>query len=440
VTKVTFLGLGRMGPHGVAGVPGRGRVKAEVATTMLGREQGATAMDRIKQGPGTSRKRESMTREPRITYRFKRARQFEFWFQWIVGAQTHGTAEAAECFSAASGMRDGQPDTWRDAWTEQAQRAQARAETARQHGHAVSAREAYLRAYTYYRAALLFMRPRTDPRYRPQLAKARTCFRTAATLFDPPFEVLAIPFDGATLPGYFLKPDASGTPRPTLLMIGGGDTIVEDLYAYIGPAGLKRGYNVLMVDLPGQGDLPFVGLVMRPDAEVPMRAVVGYALGRPDVDPERLAAYGISGGGYLVPRAATRERRLRACVANSLVLDLTGIWGERLAAADRSLLYRTLLKLPLPQIRSALVLLDTYMWRWGVETLPDLYEVSKAFTLDPGEITCPILNVVAEQEWEVVGPTRRWAELCRERAPHPRSRLVVTPATKARTATPSAAT
>jgi len=239
--------------------------------------------------------------------------------------------------------------------------------------------------------------------------------------------VLAIPFDGAMLPGYFLKPDASGTPRPTLLMIGGGDTIVEDLYAYIGPAGLKRGYNVLMVDLPGQGDLPFAGLVMRPDAEVPMRAVVGYALGRPDVDPERLAAYGISGGGYLVPRAATRERRLRACVANSLVLDLTGIWGERLAAADRSLLYRTLLKLPLPQIRSALVLLDTYKWRWGVETLPDLYEVSKAFTLDPGEITCPVLNVVAQQEWEVVGPTRRWAELCRERAPHPRSRLVVTP-------------
>jgi hypothetical protein len=36
-----------------------------------------------------------------------------------------------------------------------------------------------------------------------------------------------------------LKPDASGTPRPTLLMIGSGDTVVEDLYAYIGPAGLQ---------------------------------------------------------------------------------------------------------------------------------------------------------------------------------------------------------
>ena len=40
--------------------------------------------------------------------------------------------------------------------------------------------------------------------------------------------MLAIPVGGATLPGYFLERDASGTPRPALLMIGGsGDTVVE---------------------------------------------------------------------------------------------------------------------------------------------------------------------------------------------------------------------
>jgi hypothetical protein len=60
-------------------------------------------------------------------------------------------------------MRDGRPDRRCDAWTEQAQRTQARAETVGQHGHAVSAREATLRVYRYYRAALLLMRPRTIP-------------------------------------------------------------------------------------------------------------------------------------------------------------------------------------------------------------------------------------------------------------------------------------
>jgi hypothetical protein len=143
----------------------------------------------------------------------------------------------------------------------------------------VSAREATLRAYPYYRAALLFMGPRTIPAL-DRSAASTACLRTAATLLDPPFEVLAIPFGGATLPGYLLKPDASGTPRPALLMLGSSDTVVEDLYAYIDPAGLRRSYSAHVVDLPGQG--PAVcGLVMRPHAKVPMRAVARWAAPSP---------------------------------------------------------------------------------------------------------------------------------------------------------------
>jgi hypothetical protein len=90
-----------------------------------------------------------------------------------------------------------------------------------------------------------------------------------------------------------LKPDASGTPRPTLQMIGSGDTVVEDLYAYIGPAGRKRSHNAQMMDLPGQGPA-VAGLVMRPDAKVPMRAVARWAA---PLRFQALAADGISGGG-----------------------------------------------------------------------------------------------------------------------------------------------
>jgi len=100
--------------------------------------------------------------------------------------------------------------------------------------------------------------------------------------------VLAIPFRGSTPPGYFAQADASGTPRPALLMIGGSsDTVVEDLYAYIGPAGLRRSYSAHGVDLPGQG-AAVCGLVMRPHAKVPMRAVARWAA---RVRFQRLAAY-----------------------------------------------------------------------------------------------------------------------------------------------------
>jgi dipeptidyl aminopeptidase/acylaminoacyl peptidase len=140
-------------------------------------------------------------------------------------------------------------------------------------------------------------------------------------LLDPPLEVLEIPFEGYILPAYFLKPaDHLGTGK-TLLLIGGADTFVEDLYFFVGPAALKRDYNVLIVDLPGQGALPYHGLPWRPDAETPIATVLDYLLARPDVDPERLAAFGISAGGYLVPRAATVEKRIKACVACSVISD-----------------------------------------------------------------------------------------------------------------------
>lgn len=43
---------------------------------------------------------------------------------------------------------------------------------------------------------------------------------------------IEVPFESGTLPGYFLEID--GEPRPTVLVVGGGDTFREDLYYYPG--------------------------------------------------------------------------------------------------------------------------------------------------------------------------------------------------------------
>ena len=80
----------------------------------------------------------------------------------------------------------------------------------------------------------------------------------------------------------------------------------EELYHWFAAAAAERGFNVLVVEGPGQvGALHRnPGLVMRPDYEVPISAVVDYLVTRPDVDPERLAIVGYPVGGYLAPRAA----------------------------------------------------------------------------------------------------------------------------------------
>ncbi len=54
---------------------------------------------------------------------------------------------------------------------------------------------------------------------------------------------------------------------PNGILIGGGETCAEELYFWVGPAGVRRGYHVLLVDLPGQGMTPFEGLFFRTNTE-----------------------------------------------------------------------------------------------------------------------------------------------------------------------------
>jgi dipeptidyl aminopeptidase/acylaminoacyl peptidase len=126
-----------------------------------------------------------------------------------------------------------------------------------------------------------------------------------------------IPFDGSYLSGYFYQVNEQTVPRPTVIVVGGGDTYAEDLHFWAGAAGPTRGYNVLSLELPGYGMSPTRGLHLFAGLEAPMAAAVDYALGRPEVDAERLAAYGISGGGYAVTRAAAADERIRAVVADT---------------------------------------------------------------------------------------------------------------------------
>ena len=73
-------------------------------------------------------------------------------------------------------------------------------------GHCVSAREAFLRATTYYEAAF-FYAASNDARKRELYLKHRECFQRAGALFASPFEAVLIPYEGRTLPGYFMRPE-----------------------------------------------------------------------------------------------------------------------------------------------------------------------------------------------------------------------------------------
>ncbi len=334
---------------------------------------------------------------------FFKNEDMDFVFQWILAHQGEGGAAFGECFYTAAQIKDGDPESWFAAWRDLAYRTEMQATQAIEKGHRVSAREAYLRAFTYNQFGAIFTKP-SDPRLRDTWQKAQWCFQQAAALFNPPIEPVQVPFEGKSLPGYFLRANHENKKSPTLIMIGGGETCAEELYFWVGPAGVRRGYHVLLVDLPGQGITPFEGLFFRTNTEVPIQSVVDYTLSRKGVDSERLAIFGISGGGYMVSRAVPFEKRIKACAASAPIVDI-----HRLATAEfppallkspgffKDILIRLAgLKSPIPMIA-----LEKFCWQAGASKISDALEMAQRAKVEKiNEITCPVLCMVGEGESE----------------------------------------
>jgi pimeloyl-ACP methyl ester carboxylesterase len=97
---------------------------------------------------------------------------------------------------------------------------------------------------------------------------------------------------------------------------------------------LRRGYDCLLFDGPGQGAVLFEhGIPLRADWEYVVRAVIDAVIDREGIDPDRIALTGWSLAGHLALRAASAEPRLAACVADPGLLSIGAGMVSRLRAA-----------------------------------------------------------------------------------------------------------
>lgn len=242
-------------------------------------------------------------------------------------------ADIGECFTIASKIKDDDFHSWYDEWNSTAQRIQGMAEKSYHMGCTVSAKEAYLRACEYYRQSAFFLRDNLeDPRLISAYHQSAECFRKAALLFEHPVSAVSIPFSGTTLPGYFFLADNEHTPKATIIILGGYDSTLEELYPLGSKAALKRGYNCLTFVGPGQGAaLVNQHLYMRPDFENVLSPVLDWLLEQPQVNKGKIGLIGRSFGGYLAPRGVCGEARVAAVVCDPGQLDLSAPLAQRLS-------------------------------------------------------------------------------------------------------------
>ena len=141
-----------------------------------------------------------------------------------------------------------------------------------------------------------------------------------------------------------------------------------------------------MYNAPGVGlTLYELGVPTRPDSEKFVSPVVDYLEGRSEVNSGQIGLIGESFAGYLVPRAAAFEKRIKD----------TAVWSP---AYEVNFGHTWVLR-PEPFKDHMIRLL-------GGKDEVDVFEKSRAYTLRnmPGEITCPIYLLQGSADWLIHRP------------------------------------
>ncbi|GAA0907174.1 hypothetical protein GCM10009574_099910 [Streptomyces asiaticus] len=239
-----------------------------------------------------------------------------------------GEAAAAQYIETLPGL---DPVRWAKHWLGGATKFAAAAERAEADGGRRAALENWWQAYQF-----AFLGRYPSPLHPAKLAayeQARTYFARVCELEDTPVERVSVPFEGREGEGdsvtlLVARPPGGSARPPVVLMWGGIDVWKEESYAR-GRLLRERGFATVHLDKPGIGQSP---VLAGPDAERQWDPVFDWLQGRDDLDGDRVAALGLSFGGYWAMKLAhTHRERLAAAVnwGGGVHLTFQPEWQEK---------------------------------------------------------------------------------------------------------------
>lgn len=333
--------------------------------------------------------------------------EFEAWGMRALTAAPFAGADFGECQQTAARIPDGDKDAWQREWSATADRVLAWADASAAAGHRESAHEAYLRVANYLRTSTPWLYERHPGELlRTTVARSNGAFARAMEMLGGRAAKVEIPFEDGALPAWHVRAADDDAIRPLLICNNGYDSLISELwFAHATPA-LRRGYDVLLLDGPGQGEALYErGLHLRPDWEVVISAVVDAAVELPGVDAQRIALIGWSLGGYLAPRGASGEPRLAALVCDPGQFDIfsglipglrqTGLSDEEIADVEQvdDARLQPIVDFLLGVPRMAWVFDQRGRMVHGLDTVHDVIRAMSAFTLAgrAEQIRCPTL-------------------------------------------------
>lgn len=258
----------------------------------------------------------------------------------------------------------------------QAQRIEALADVERAAGHEHTALGLYFAATRSYLGAQHPIFELNDEK-RFLYAGLRRCYDAVRALAPYRIEEIEVPWEGVTLSG-FLHVCPGVARAPLLFYVPGCDTTCESAPSPLENLPQQRGMHVFSFDGPGLGRSNMRGVRLAPDSfERAARAALDVLVKRPEVDPERIVAYGGGMGSFWAMRLAATDARIRAVASKSS-------YGDKSPLMDRDS----------PRYKQLFAFLT------GARSEDELDEIMSRMTMDGhmGRIACPALMAVGEYD------------------------------------------
>ena len=226
-----------------------------------------------------------------------------------IGAYPLLGIQPADAGDALGRIKSRDPDEWAAAWSAVADGYMAKAKPA---SDPRDADANFIRAWRLYYFGQ-WPAP-TSAGKQAAYQRAIDAYLQHARYFDPPLEVVRIPYRDGEIVGYLRLPANAQRPVPLVLAISGLDSrkeTVAETYA----AALPQGIGFFAVDSPGTGEAPRKADGSADDI---YSRVLDYLATRVEIDSSRIIVHGQSFGGYWAAKLAhTEANRLAGAVAQS---------------------------------------------------------------------------------------------------------------------------
>ena len=226
-------------------------------------------------------------------------------------------ADTSEVLETIKHIKEGDAQGWYEAWGKTGNCVLQRAEKITD---PTSRGQAYLRAHNYLRTAEFFLPPH-DPKRPPAFKKNVEAFHLGLSALHVRYQRIQVPYGAHHLNAIYYPGPAGAESKPLIVLCGGFDSTLEELYFTLVRAAYERGYSVLTYEGPGQGAvLREQNVGFTPEWEKPTSAVMDTFLAT-HAKPPKTILVGMSMGGYLAPRAAAFDDRFDGVVAYDVLYD-----------------------------------------------------------------------------------------------------------------------